>query len=83
MSDTAPPDTITGDLRQHIYRIYLNTAVDELTHRWVMNREWFRECRKLDGGHDGEGETDAAAPAYLLGLPVEVRDDGGPPHLER
>jgi hypothetical protein len=73
------PSGLDTDLRTHIYRIYLNTAVDELTHRWVMNREWFRECSKLDGG----GEADVAHPAYLMGLPVEVREDGGPPHLEQ
>ena len=50
-----------------------------------MSLEWFQELRKLEDDsrvalwHPG---LTAAVPETLLGLPIEVRDDGGVPHLE-
>jgi hypothetical protein len=86
MSDTAPPDTLSGDLREHIYRTYMDTSGPErhMSH-WVMNLEWLNEVRRLDDPtgvlyHPG---LSASGPQMLIGLPIEIRDDGGPPHLER
>jgi HK97 family phage major capsid protein len=86
MSDTAPADTLAGDLRGHLYRTYLETPHDNLVHYWVMSPEWLNEVRKLDdsaGRPLHEPGRAVSVPEYLLGMPIEVRADGGPPHLER
>jgi HK97 family phage major capsid protein len=49
--------------------------------RWVMNQEWWNECRKIAGA-DGRPAWEPPH-ALMLGKPVEVRVDGGVPHLER
>ncbi len=85
MSDTTLSDTLTGDLREHIFRTYANTPTDELTSRWVMSLEWLNEVRKLDDSRGGLHRPGPAisAPEFLLGIPIEIREGGGPPHLER
>lgn len=48
-----------------------------------MNAEWFTEIRLLAPPHGGTlWEPTPDADTLLLGIPVLVRDDGGPPHLE-
>ena len=42
-------------------------------YHWVMNQDWYDECRKIAG--PGPRFT------IMLGLPLVVRDDGGIPHL--
>jgi predicted phage gp36 major capsid-like protein len=73
---------LSGDLREHIYQTHANGPRHDA--RWVMNLEWLNECRRIDtaGGasfwvHAMTGRTE-----YLLGIPVEIREDGGVPHLE-
>jgi hypothetical protein len=77
-------DSLDGDLRTYLYRVYLETPHDELSFHWVMSLEWLNECRRLD---DSAGRLHVpglkvSGPEYLLGMPVEVRADGGVPHLE-
>ena len=73
---------LSGDLREHIYQTHANGPRRDS--RWVMNLEWFNEVRRI-GDRQGPlyhpGLT-VSAPEYLLGIPIEVRDDGGVPHLE-
>ncbi len=83
MTDTA--DSITGELREYLYRTWADTPPKERG-RWVMNAEWLSECRKL---HD-PGGFPLALPSlsptglnWLIGIPVEIRDDAGAPRLER
>jgi HK97 family phage major capsid protein len=52
---------------------------------WVMNPEWWNECRKLA---DATGfpvvlpPMRPGDPACMLGKLVVITDDGGVPHLE-
>ena len=85
MSDVAGPDILDGDLRAYLYRVCLETPHDELSFHWVMSLEWLSEIRRMEGGHGHplhELGARVSAPEYLLGMPIEVRDDGGAPHLE-
>jgi HK97 family phage major capsid protein len=86
MSNVAGPDSLDGDLRAHLYRTWLETPHDELSFHWVMSLEWLNEIRRMEGstGHPlHEPGLRVSAPEYLLGMPIEVREDGGVPHLER
>ncbi len=80
-------DDLPGDLREHIYRTWAATpAAEHKVSRWVMSLEWFTECRRLDGSSGRtlyEPGIKVTGPEYLLGMPVEIREDGGVPHLER
>jgi HK97 family phage major capsid protein len=90
--DDVVTDSLAGDLREHIYRQVLETPLaahgavyDKLSFHWVMSLEWFKECRKLAdaaGRALWEPGQRISGPVYLLGMPVEIRDDGGVPHLE-
>jgi hypothetical protein len=93
---TDPQTELAEDLRQYIHEIC--AAGPHKNVRWVMNPEWFGECRRLDAyaAHwvmnlDFLKERPETAPdpgatvgrmEFLLGIPIEVRDDGGVPHLE-
>ena len=75
---------LSGELRSAIYETFAAVPYLErnLSH-WVMNQEWVNECRKLEleagpafWHFDRVGE-------YMLGIPIEVRAEGGLPHLER
>jgi len=72
------------ELQQELY-IYLLKELNDAHPRerhgcgWVMNREWWDEVRKLSG-HQAPVTVEGST--YLLGLPTEIRDDGGVPHLE-
>jgi HK97 family phage major capsid protein len=79
-------ESLAGDLRDHLYRTCLETPHDDLSFRWVMSLEWFNEVRRLDdsAGHSlYEPGLKVSEPVYLLGMPIEIRDGGGVPHLER
>lgn len=72
-------EDLSGDLLDHLFRMYY--ALDsEQRHkaRWVMNDEWFLEVRKLMPLRPSPKEL----PLTLLMRPVEIRPDGGAPHLE-
>jgi len=81
----SPQQELAGELRSHIYVTHANVpAAERRRSRWVMSPEWLNEVRRLDGRAGpwtGLGR-DWAAPETILGLPIEVRDDGGVPHLE-
>lgn len=70
-------------LVEHLHFCLSATEPSERRHaRWVMNSEWYTECLGMrDSG--GRRLWAPEPPRELLfGLPVEVRDDGGVPHLE-
>lgn len=69
---------LAGELRDHIYKMHAY-GPREHSH-WVMSLEWFRELLKLD--KPGPFEPPRPPVETLLGIPVKVRADGGPPHLE-
>jgi HK97 family phage major capsid protein len=75
-------DSLAEDLKQHIYQTYENGPRRDS--HWVMNPEWFNACRQIEtpGGVMWHPDLTVSAPEAMLGIPVEVRDDGGPPHLE-
>ena len=81
----ASPDGLAGDLQEHVYRIYANTSeLDRERSRWVMNLEWLGECRKMpDVAGNPFYRPQPGIPEFLLGIPIEIRADGGAPHLER
>lgn len=81
-SRVTDPPNLAADLREHIFRTYLNTPTDELSSCWVMNLEWFNEVRKLDDSRGGLYQPGLSAREYLLGIPIDIREDGGVPHLE-
>ena len=77
-------DTLAGDLRRYIYQAYYDGGGPGGGSHWVMSPEWLCEIRKL---HDNDGRavwepSVISGPLRLLGLPVEIREDGGVPRLE-
>lgn len=74
---------LTEDLRSHILAVYSDGPRRDS--RWVMSPEWLNECRKIE---DGTGHSmfrpswTIDAPQKMLGIPIDVRADGGVPHLE-
>ena len=65
--------------------LYAVPAPERLGSHWVMNAEWLTELRGLlgpDGRPLWEPSASLSGPDILLGLPIEVREDGGAPHLE-
>ena len=80
-TDLADAGSLSEALREHLHRIYADTPVAERrSSRWVMNLEWFSEVQKLDNRSFWDGPP--APVESILGLPLEIREDGGPPHLE-
>ena len=76
-------DSIAADLKQHIYRTYANGP--RRNSRWVMGPAWFNDLRRMEDAGDGvtyHPGLRVGSPEMLLGIPVEVREDGGVPHLE-
>ena len=75
-------DTLAGDLREYVYKAHADGP--RRNSRWVMNLEWLNELRRLDDsrGRLYEPGLAVSAPEFLLGIPIEVREDGGAPHLE-
>jgi hypothetical protein len=72
---------LAEDLRSHIYAAACGRPRGERA-RWVMNLEWLNEVRKMElKDHSGAYLCKVGLGEFLLGLPVEVRADGGVPHL--
>ena len=73
---------LTEELRAHIYQAHADGP--RRASRWVMNQEWFSEVRRLETGGSPlwHPSLNVGRPELLLGIPVEVREDGGVPHLE-
>lgn len=78
------PDSLADDLRKHLYWAMVNPPPGS-RYRWVMTMDWWNECRKIDTystlWHPG-GRIPMVEPDLLMGIPVDIRDDGGVPHLE-
>ena len=75
---------LTADLRRHIYEAFGEMRpYDRERGHWVMNPEWFRELLllRLEAPPSPSGVM-RSLPVQLFGIPIEVRDDGGLPHLE-
>lgn len=77
------PDTLGSDLYNHLF-FWLNAvpALERRQSHWVMSTEWSNECRKLAMELGSYASPAIDGPDYLLGIPIEIRDDGGVPHLE-
>ncbi len=77
----------SGELLSYIFEAYaIVPAAERRVSHWVMNAEWFTEVRRVagpDGGSLWHPSFTLGAPETLLGLPIEVRDDGGAPLLEQ
>jgi HK97 family phage major capsid protein len=79
-------DSLSDDLRRHIFEaMYAVPPGLRQGAHWVMSGEWYLECRKMTdpGGFPlwvPSLRTDG--PDVLLGMPIEVREGAGPPHLE-
>lgn len=77
---TAEP--LAGDLRRYLIgHVYSSRPLGEGAH-WVMNAEWWDECRRLIYEPALLADLGSDRGLHLLGLPVTVTDDGGVPHLE-
>ena len=69
------------DLYRHLVdELYDVPPAQRYRARWVMNGEWHDEVRHMADAM-GKPLWRPDLPC-LLGLPVEVREDGGVPHLE-
>jgi hypothetical protein len=67
---------LADELRDHIFAVYRETPVAQRrASRWVMDPEWLPDLRAID-------TAGPAWPETLLGLPLDIREGGGPPHLE-
>ena len=78
---------LSADLRAYLIdALYAHAAQFRGAAHWVMNEEWWHECRRMTGP-DGrvlwEPSWRVDEPDLPLGKPVEVREDGEAPHLER
>jgi HK97 family phage major capsid protein len=73
---------LTDDLRRYLYETYASGPRGNS--RWVMSQEWMNECRRVDlaAGSTFWHASAATRAEYLLGIPVEVREDAGAPRLE-
>jgi HK97 family phage major capsid protein len=78
--------TLSSELYAYLIdAVYAHPADVRRRSRWVMSTEWLLECRKMT---DGRGRTlwepsiSVSGPELLLGYAIEVREDGGAPHLE-
>ena len=82
---------MSDGLRDDLFRYLLETMYampprERQTARWVMNPEWWNECRKLT---DSTGfplvlpPWRLEDPLVMLGKLVVIKDDGGVPHLEQ
>ena len=73
-----PQQELGEALIEHLY-----ATLDDKPHgvavKWVMNGEWETE---LHAAASSLGWQPSPRPATLFGIPIEIRDDGGVPHLE-
>ena len=58
--------------------------------RWVMDLRWYKQvraaCQQAGAIYPNADDPDKWVPDpkdVLYGLPIDVREDGGEPHLER
>ena len=75
-----PADTLAGDLIDHLYAtLHAMPPAERRRAHWVMNDEWYHECRKaaMELGY-----TPISTADLLIGKPIKIRADGGVPHLE-
>jgi hypothetical protein len=71
-----------AQLREQIHAEHDDTPPEtRCRSRWVMSGDWLDDVRSLDYG-DGLWWEPPGGPALLLGLPIEIREHGGAPHLE-
>jgi HK97 family phage major capsid protein len=82
-------DDLSAELRAYLVdALYAHPAEFRRNAHWVMNPEWFSECRRMtdtDGRPLWEPSMECLypeGPLMLLGKLIEVREDGGAPHLE-
>ena len=75
-----PQEELTEALRDHVYTMHSYGPRKDSC--WVMNLEWLNEVRRLDDRKGAFFFPPAPGPELLLGIPIKVRGDGGPPHLE-
>ena len=82
----ADPYPLGEEVIRHLFATMdMTPAAERRASCWVMSTEWFNEVRRVA---DSMGRTAYAPPPglgcveQLLGLPIEVRDGGGVPHLE-
>lgn len=73
--------TLARELLEHLFAEAENAAPGD---HWVMSAGWMNDVRRLEG-HCGEALAIPSprfdGPWFLLGRPVEAREDGGAPHL--
>lgn len=78
-ADLTPEQELTRALRDYLYEMH--ALGPRGNSRWVMSLEWLNEVRKVDA--DKVPAWLAASPVEtIMGIPLEVRADGGAPHLE-
>jgi hypothetical protein len=84
--DERPPENLSPDLIEHLYWTLNHTPAEERRHsRWVMGGNWYADVVQLT---DGTGHSiwnpalRQGLPHTILGLPIDIRDGEGPPHLE-
>lgn len=73
-------------LFDHLVRTLHSTPAEERRNsKWVMSGEWLIDIRSLVDGRGypiWELPRPVEEPDYLFGLPFEIKDGSGPPHLE-
>jgi HK97 family phage major capsid protein len=82
-------DDLSAELRAYLIdALYVHPAEFRRNAHWVMSAEWYDECTHMTGP-DGRPLWDPPmqrlypdGPLLLLGKPLEIREDGGAPHLE-
>ena len=76
-----PQEELAEALRDHLYREYHDMPYPARRDaRWVMNAEWWDEVTGMARAMGAPPQL--APPVTLFGKPVDVREDGGVPHLE-
>lgn len=78
-----PQQELHEALHDHLFRELRETPFPERRHaRWVMNQEWLDEITDMVRAMPYQPPPVFGEPVTLLGKPVDVRADGGVPHLE-
>jgi hypothetical protein len=80
---------LSAELRTYLYDALSAHSVEfQRDAHWVMSAEWFDECRRMTDS-DGRPLWEPSmqrlypeGPLLLFGILIEVRADGGAPHLE-
>ena len=76
-------DSLSNDLHEHLhFWLAMVPHQERRRSRWVMSGEWELECRRLAIALGYTPSLTIDGPDLLLGLPIEIRDDCGVPHLE-